>query len=261
MKYPAFSLIFLALASPLISHGAVITTSAGDGADSFVEFGTDINDTFGSDGFIRVRLHPANGTDDNARFTRRSVIRFDLSSITETPVTSGDVNLELTFDGGFDPIGNPPEFPNATFPVTFDLYGITNGVAADASPVSTGWVESTVAGSNAPGGSNSTSLNGDATGLLASVTINSTASANDSIAFTSAALTNFILSDTNDLVTFIIMTDDPTTGNGPSGGAIAQFWSKEGTGTAPTLTIIPEPGVYAVLVGAIVGLLAWRRRR
>ncbi len=268
-KHTATIGLLLSLASGAIVQAATITTGVGQGADAYIELGSDTGDNFGSLTELRVRSHP-DFPSDSGNLVRKSWVRFDTTTVNETPGAGNAAHVAFvltwreSFEGGATGL-----------PWTMNLYGLKDtslGVAGDNGPSAgtPGWGEATITGSTAPGndigfdgdngGTATSGVTVDAT-ILASFTLTSTANANDTLLFSSAALTDFVLADTNDLLTFILVAENDTTGNGATNGSIAKFHSKEGDGSrAPSLTIVPEPSAMALLALSAFGLIARRRR-
>jgi hypothetical protein len=78
-------------------------------------------------------------------------------------------------------------------------------------------------------------------------------------------MADFLNDDTDNLVTFLITRDEALS----SGNGGLQMWSKEGAAAENDLslaadlevTVIPEPSSAALLCGAFLTVLAFRRRR
>jgi len=241
------------------AHATVIslTTADGLGADTFLNGGDDVLDAtglprrdsnFGTLDRLVVKFAPQgsnnNDTNFDSRFTRLSLLRFDLSSVTGT-VTAAKLTLgvKLTED-------------NAN--VTFSLNLLPDGNGLDAAPSAGGWDETgiTMANSLLAGilpleglGGRNTVLGGIDTMTM----------------FSGNSLRQRVRDDTNDLITFAIL---PFL-NSPQG---IQFFSKENLDGVliPTLELtvddqntasVSEPGTLVLLGLGLMGFAVARRRK
>ena len=241
------------------AHATVIslTTADGLGADTFLNGGPEILDStglprrdsnFGALDRLVVKFAPQgsnnNDTNFDSRFTRLSLLRFDLSSVTGT-VTAAKLTLGV-------------KLTELDANVTFSLNLLSDGAGLDAAPGAGGWDETgiTMANSLLAGilpleglGGRNTVLGGIDTMTM----------------FSGNSLRQRIRDDTNDLITFAIL---PFL-NSPQG---IQFFSKENPEGVliPTLELtvdeqnsasVSEPGALALLGLGLVGFALARRRK
>jgi hypothetical protein len=223
-----------ALAAAVPATAATVTTAGGIGADTPLRGGIYANTPFGdADGLI-YKDSPS------LDFSRKSWLRFDLSSL--GGMTVSDAALNLT--GGVLGANWPdPDHTHIT-----NVYGLLDGDTDEA------WSEAVTTWNNAPG-----NVTGDGGELdptrpvnLGSISVPKTAILGDLFTLSNAALVDFINADSNGVVT-LILTD------GTPGGAISgyAFASKESVQyAAPELSVTPVP-----LPAAALGLLGFSSRR
>lgn len=219
-----------------------ISTALGNGADAFVVSNA-AGSNFGSSSTVTLKRNDASSP--TAGPTRKGYLRFDISSITDSIES---IRLDLTISGVFPPTSAPAP--------AFTVYGLNDGHAGEA------WAESGITWNNAPG-NDTASTNGVGAGTTLLGTFGTVglggATAGDLVSFSSLALLNFALSDTNNLLTLIIVREDVDSSN-------ENFASNnQGLLAAPTLEIqtVPEPGTWLMLTtgGLALAGRAWRRRR
>jgi hypothetical protein len=215
-----------------------IPTTYNDGADAFVYSDTNtVGTNYGSDPLLRVR------SDGRAR---KSYLRFDLDQIPSgDTVSSASLKLtveELTSD------------PNKVI----RIYGINDGAAGD---LLSGWTEAGLTWNNAPSKGTAGTANGASNAADSSTTTLlgtlSTPSDETQYSFSNAALANFLNSDTNGIVTFILTFDPANVGSSMS------YHSSDSPAAATkqpllSLVTVPEPATLSLLG---LGSLALLRRR
>ncbi|WFB37764.1 DNRLRE domain-containing protein [Kiritimatiellota bacterium B12222] len=231
MKTISSIFLFSLFTTIFCGHGQaaiILTTASGNGADSYVNFGSYQNTNFGSATSAQVVMGSAND------YLRKAYLRFDLSSVTG-PITEATLTFHFSSPN------------NATGGGPLKLYGLNDGASGED------WLENTINWTNAPANAGGASLTADATELANIPYVNSTTA---TIEFTSEIL-SFVQADTDNYVTFII------TGNGRSGGPVrgSVFTKEHATEIAPTLTIIPEPSTMVLLLLSLTTLICCRRRK
>ncbi|HBR94395.1 MAG TPA: hypothetical protein DEA90_09555 [Opitutae bacterium] len=246
------------LITALLATGSLVTSAVAApltlevAADNWVSGSTDFQDKHYG-GWYKVTSESDGAYDLKDRIP---FFRFDLSSYTGG--TIADAELEL--------------FPYEQFsstPQEFIIYGIIDGGASE----NFGEGATTTAGNNietdpslqtwnnsgyAYGGTDSLSDSasfGDLVdlGTLSGVTDDDIGS---SVSFSSTALDAFLNNDGNNIATFLVYN---TNGTGTFNG----FRSKEspGAGTGTTLTLVPEPSSFVLLLGGFSLWIAAIRRR
>ena len=218
--------------------------------DAFVRNGAaNENDNFGSDGNLLVKQS------GNNIFNRKSYLKFDVSDLDLDSIVDAALNLEVSVNND----GNSGPTPKA---YTINFYGLNDGDAGE------GWDEDTITAANAP--ANKTGNNnilGNAS-LLGWITVleQHPKLENDPILVSFRnldsssldAFVNFLRDDTDGLVTFILQRQAGLSNN-------FGFFSKEGDGLTPTLTLfstnppVPEPATG--LLGLLCLAALARRRR
>jgi PEP-CTERM motif len=186
----------------------------------------------------------------------------------------GSVNLLAPFTGSGYSVYSYIGFDAGAFlslgaqasTVSLDLFGFGSRTSLELNiyglndSVSTNWAENTIDWSNAPG-KLANSIDPAATTLLFSGTVSYTA--NNVISFSNSSFVDFVNSDTDGLITFILTQPDVTSTN-------HAFSSKESSGNpaigspgdyAPTLSIatIPLPGTLWLLASGLLGLFSLRK--
>ncbi len=211
-----------------------ISTAVGFGADSFIQSGSGANTNHGANGNVVIK-HTGTNT------TRKGYLRFDLADVKSDVLAAGlalDVSLNNNGGGGT----TPQEF-------TVQVFGLNDGDAGES------WAENLINFNNAPGNQSGNNLDGAATTLLGTFTVENNAGGR--VMFSSDELVDFLNDDSNDLATLILLRQ------GGSGGFNLGFASREnGQLLAPTLELvteaIPEPATATL---ALFGLAAMARRR
>lgn len=242
----------LALASQLHAQ-TVITTSTGDGADTFANR-TSSATNYGANTTFQVR---GSGSSDD----RMGYLRFDLGSTNPATITSP--SLQLVAAGAIT--------------ANFTLWGLVNGTNADAVSTSGGWSETGLTYANASGRSGNSAMatsSGAQAGTPSSYAVQigtfSLSGLTDGSSFTlgtgltnatqstdlTANLLSFLQSDTNQVISFVFTS---------STNSSSAFYSKEFSSgsNAPALSFsaVPEPSTYALLAGGMMMSVALLRRR
>lgn len=240
-----------------------LTTADGDGADSYVRGGPDIDaisgnayreTNYGSRDISQIKFIPSGlgggglSIDYDNSFTRAAYLRFDLSGVTGT---IADATLSLNIRA--TELGN-------SVPVVLNT--IADGHAQDAAPGAGGWQENTLTMLNS-------GLLTDPSGLLQSVgsfTVPGTPgpTVGPIVNWTNSNLVPRLNDDTNGLVTFVIIGAPLLSGRG------VNFWTKENLEGAliPTLSLtvedqvaLPAPGTAILFCLGAVAIAAGQRRR
>ncbi|MEM6552654.1 MAG: hypothetical protein AAF750_11075 [Planctomycetota bacterium] len=220
-------------------------------ADARVGHGPNVNTTFGTTD--PNRLVARRWGNDFLGNSDKTWVRFDLNGA--APGTITDAAFALTF------LDNTGRF----FEFDFEVYGLNDGLAGEAKLGQGGWDQATVTGNNAPGNVFNSSFEVDAnqTTLLGSFTKPNYNTGFDQegesvgiAGVAGSAFVDFLNADTNGVVTLIIVrtTNENVT---------SVFASSENTdfdGPSLTLTVIPEPGSFALLTCGSVLVLGRRRR-
>lgn len=202
-----------------------ITTGQGRGADLNVRGGAGFaTSNFGDHAIVRVRNTADIGN------ARKTYLRFDLSSLPSPAKTASGATLGLRIA--------PAEGKSAPGKIwTFNVYGLKDAARNDATR-DEDWGEKEATWNNAPANDTKSALllkNGDVT-PLGTFTITGTGVVGQSISFSTPALLEFLKSDTNKQVTFIITRQEA--GEGPDNDVMHIFASKE--------YATPEPPVLSV---------------
>lgn len=208
-----------------------ITTELGIGADSYVAK-YDSTASFGADSSFLIKN--AAPLPDGPDFDRKAYIRFDFSGILPHP--EGDtVQLILVVSGDGD--GTPVVGPQA-----FSVYGLSDGDTGES------WQESSLTWTNAPAndGSSGNGVLSNAA-LVGHFTLDGVGSPGTVVRVFSSELSAFVESDTNGLVTFIIVRDqfDPD-----AAGWYHAFVAKEHPTEAPPALLFLDGITTAVGSGA-----------
>lgn len=242
-----FLLAVLTLFAPL-SWALVITTEDGNGADAYIGNDTQVRSTSTAGTAATDLRSRYNG--GGSRF-QCTYLRFDLSSMTNETFVGALLQLEATYI-------------KSSTGRRLDVYGLTDETLDN-------WTESTLCYQNAPGMLQPASgwdtgdylLDESKLQWLGFLMTPGTGGQTPTypIPFTSnttdlgAAFSNFLASDTNKLVTLVLINSTGTS----SVNCEDRFASKEHAAyTAPALVLVPEPMTLA-LVG-LGGLITLRRR-
>jgi len=212
-----------------------LTTGDGVGADAYVRLGTPTTN-YGSATDVLTKNNGSGST------TRKSYLRFDLSSLPQTALEAW-----LSFDTFVNNEGGGGTTPQEQ---VVNVYGLDDGDAGES------WGESTITWNNAP--ANNTSNNGilGNASLLGQFTV-SAADVPGRTMFSNQNLVDFVNADTDGRAT-IILTRVSSNGSWNLGFAS----DEHATFLSPTLSIaIPEPSALLLAAMGLLGLLAWGRRR
>jgi hypothetical protein len=242
----SFALVLLGVACLMLGPSRAsadlidITTAMGNGADAAVkttDAGGDngANTNFGAGASVGIKHDGGGGAIGNSR---KGYLRFDI-----TGVLILDLELDVTVAIAAVPSG------------TYNVFGLNDGHAGEA------WDESTITWNNAPGNDTLSKVDmlGAETTLLGTFFYGGAYPVGTHITFSSLALLNFALADTNGLLTLAITRQ--TIDSSSLGIASKEHASLD----APTLhiTTVPEPGTWLTVTAGSLGLIgrAWRRRR
>jgi hypothetical protein len=245
-KQYVLGLAVLLMAAALPLQASPITTDLTSSKDSYIQSGSPATN-YGAQATAQIKR------DDDSNFTRKSYFGFDLSGLPTGTII--DAALSFEFVTG---LGNTGE----TTQWTFELYGLT---AQNLD----GWDETTITWNNAP--ANNTALSNSPSQVILSETTSLAtftrfgAGVGVQSIPADPDLLNFLLSDTNDLVSFILVrtTDAPAGQN-----YVHSIATKENTSQVlrPTLSVtvdsaqpVPAPGTLALLALGIAGLQARKR--
>ncbi len=200
--------------APINANVQLITTAAGNGADTFIRGGSYSSKNNGTNGKLVVKL------DNTVSYIRKTYLRFDLSELNDG---IDDVSLNLS----------TINLPNTKGSIEF--YGLNDGVEENWSETKTTW-------NNAPGNdtcSTNLFLSNQTTylGKLPAASI----ATGDSFSFNSPELLDFIKGDTDDIVTILINRAEYKAPD-----AYIVFASKESTEySPPTLMATLKPAVQS----------------
>ena len=226
-----------ALCGSTATASILIPTSLGNGADSMLARDESGNggpfsgdNTLGGGTNMQVRSGDATGRN------RLGIVRFAPPSLAVVNPAGARIDFHETGNNGR----------------AITVYGLNDG------DVGEGWDEATITYNTAPG----ISFNNSAAPLLTTDfdparltnlgTLMTTASTDEVVSFSGAAMEAFIAADTNSLLTFYLYQP------GSNGNVV--FTTKEG-GRAPALVLVPAPTAGLLLGLAGVALAAVRRRR
>jgi len=220
-----------------------VTTSDGNGADSYVRQGESTNNFGAATGVV---IKGGNGST-----TRKGYLRFDISGVNQDQVLGAWLDLETSTNnsGGGDP--SPTEF-------SVNVWGLNDGEPGE------NWIETgfgSINWDNAPANLSGNGIDTSMADLLGSIEVLDTETP-DRVLFATEAFQDFLAEDTDGLVTLILQRS-------AGGSSNLAFASKENTTAAviPTLNfavagVIPEP--TAVLIWSLlatVGITLGGRRR
>ncbi len=213
-----------------LGAGTVHAATLGPAADTYV-YKDEPNDVHGTaTGIVVIN-------DGGSAFSkgkdRLGVLRFDLSSITETVADANFVARSDTIDSfEFQLWG----INDANADENFDPNALTFNTFAHASNSNDGSIDTT-----------------NLTLLVDAVTDASDGSNDNLYVFSSTALVDFLNNDTNNIVSFVLFR---TTGHGAS----SIFSSSEASSNQPALNIevVPEPASLALLAACGLMMIRWR---
>lgn len=234
LKYPLLALAAMAASSTQAL--AVYNIAASDNA--FVR--NNANAAIDQDE-SEILLIKSNGSNTNSRLT---YLRFDVSSLSGYEA-GADASLSL-------------QLINGVLADTFYLYAIDDGLATETS-----W-DSSLTWNTRPDGTANLAVatgNTNTSSQLASFAYDGTPGISMTFDLT-GVLDGLLTADTNDQISFVIASVSENTtfasltntgGDGP--GGVAPY-------AVPTLTVVPEPSAYAMLVGLLsLSYVTARRRR
>ncbi|WP_417848924.1 DNRLRE domain-containing protein [Thalassoglobus sp.] len=213
--------LFLVSSNLEASMVTVTTDTGANGADARIRL-SQANTNYGSSEFVSMQ--------NDTTTSRKTYLRFDLSSISS--VTNATLFLTPT--------------DNFAGSVTFNLYGLND------LDVGEGWGESTITWNNAPANlvGSPSAVDTLRAPLLGSFMF---AGLSDgvSIAFTNTAIRDFVNSDSNNFLTFILTRSN-------TGSSNLTFASKETLDAVPFPTLqvetVPEPSSFLLLLSGLFAL-------
>ena len=226
-----------------------VTTGTGRGADSYVQ-GSAVSTNFGASGLLTTRSNAGNASNNYKVY-----LRFDLSSL------AADLSQATSATLKFSTI-------SANTGIGFSFFAVPDGLPGDSA---TGWTESGITYTNAPGTPASiTNLgfitapgadeNGNYVVALGSLT-GLTTGGGAQHSFSTSSLLDLVKSDTNGLLTIALNRNDTK--------GIIHIASDENTSgflvptlviDTPSLAAVPEPGTGLIGLG-LLGLGIFRRKR
>lgn len=225
-------------------------------ADAHIQSGSNGGLNFANNATMQVKFgNNTTGTD----FSRKAYIQFDVAALDLDALNSAALTLTVAAPaGGVDP--GPTNW-------TFAVYGVRDDFVPGAGKLDENWAETSLNGNNAPGNN---TTNGGAViasdvfgGTFLSTFILSGAGVDGTvITLDDQAILDFLKSDTDGVVSFILVRTTQETLNVNS--LVHAFYSSESTtGFGPRLivsSIIPEPSVAILSLMGMAGLGLRRRR-
>ena len=237
--------LILSLSAVALAAGAHAQTIIAD-ANSFVDSGATTTN-FGSTPQLLIR--GAGGGN-----TEKLYYQFDVGGILAAGETFDNVEFKL---------GTHPNQSSSTVGPDWTLHGITDN--------NDSWTQSGITWDNAPKNDTSgTGVLSSGTTTLANFSLGSTPAGENIYTINGSDLDEYLnwkagaIADpygngaaSNTIATIIVTSNN---------GALGRIWNEDSTGTLAReprldLTVIPEPASAGLAVGALVGLLVFRRRR
>ena len=237
MKFKIQVLIFLGVMFSAEAMATTITTSIGNGADSFITASSP-STNFGVSEVIGVKRDTALGN------SRKGYLRFDIGS---SFGSVSDASLNLSYAGTNSGSINRPANPS-----TYTVYGLKDNHLQE------NWSETGITWNNAPGNitSSTSGFNSSETTFLGTFDINfSTINIGDQLGFTTPALIDFLNDDSNGLISLLLSRSQ-------ANFSIEYFSSKENALLLePTLSItaVPLPASLYFFGSAIMAMFTFRR--
>lgn len=243
----ASEISFLASGGSASQLANSVMSSFAPNADAHVQgFGTAAETSnFGTSTLLQVK----NQADDAGEFNRKGYIRFDVSGVDKDRLVSGEFSVSIP-----DPASGAGSDAGTNW--TFNVFGLNDGVGED-------WDELGITWDNAPANIDDGSLMGSGATLLGQLDPTITGRGDGEVlTLNSLALREFLLADSDGLVTFIV-----TRVEGESSGntVVHAFASRENSDESLhpslklTLTPIPEPSTALLGMFGLAGLLKRRR--
>ena len=239
-----------ALAAP--AGAATILTAV---ADAYVRGGSYGNTNYGSATTLDAKYDAGTATTNS----RKVYARFDLSGLTDS-VTSATFALTIAAAG----LGSDP----ANTVWTFEVYGLKDDFAPSGSELGRNWAENAITWNNAPANVTSHGANVDAADVyggtyLDTFAVTGRGTVNGVYPIAGGAgspLVDFINSDTDDTVTFIVVRRTQGTAAATAGQQFAPH--DNATYAGPRLTLTPEPATLGLTgLGLAAALLRRGRKR
>jgi len=227
-------------------------------ADAHVQSGptaTTDDQNFGLQTVLQVK----NAAVGQENFNRKTWIAFDTTSAQLGEVDEAALKLTISGSGGSEPA------PADNW--TFSVFGLRDDFVPAGAELDENWLETTITWNNAPGNAglgpdvDLADVFGGA--ALDTFTILGTGATGDMIVLDDPAILNFLKTDTDGRVTFIVVRSTQEFGSNSVIHQFASIQSTSGTGPQLILTtnfVIPEPSV--ALLGLMgMSALGLRRRR
>lgn len=213
--YGSFLTLLLTASGCFAQNPITLTTASGTrGADAFVQFGN-AGANFGAAPELVVKY----GGNDTAITNRKFYLRFDLSDL-NAAISDASLNLTVGLNNGGSTNTTPQNF-------TLNLYGLNDGATAGGDVLGEDWDEATLNWDNGPanivtgtGAGNSVktgtaTLDGGEASLIGSFSVSSEDSTGAIVlAASGPSLVEFLNSDTDGQVTFIVTRTGWTSNGG-----------------------------------------------